>query len=159
MKITMIVKVKDGKTDMTEYEKNQVIKFLDGCNGKVLITFDSDVNNRSKAQNAFFHVVIVPATMRVLREIGHPNWNHPEYVKEAILKKPFLVVNPCEVDEYVRHTSDLKVHEMWRFINQCLVLIADLGGRLSPNEQSAYTDIVEHFGLGTGIDDAIERNI
>ena len=144
------------------YEKDKFsdyIKFVEAYKGKeITVIFDAS-DSRSKRQNAFFHGVIIPATQRILREHGHPKWKSQEYVKEAILKKPFLTMNVGEHDEYIRHTSDLKVGEMWKFINQCLVLIADLGGNLRPEEQQKYLDIVEKFKLEDSIDDAIEKNL
>lgn len=160
MKTTLLSKVVLGKIVLSDEQKLKVKEITEKLiDGFIFITFDSDIHARSKAQNNFFHGVVIPATMRILREHGHRKWRNQEYVKEAILKKPFLTINAGEIDEYIRHTSALTINEMWKFINQCLVLMADLGGRLTAEEQEQYNSIIAHYGLGDGIDSAIERNL
>jgi hypothetical protein len=158
-KIEIHALITAGKYIIPGDDLDRIAQFAEDWEDKeVTIIYDS-TDTRSKRQNAFFHAVVIPATMRILRELGHPKWSSQEYVKEVILKKPFLTVNVGQADEYIRHTSDLNLTEMWKFINQCLVLIADLGGRLNSEEQQKYLDIVEKFKLGEGIDEAIQRDL
>lgn len=137
----------------------EITMFLGLWDGReITVTYDA-TDSRSKRQNSFFHAVVIPVTQRVLREQGHPKWTSLEYIKEVILKKPFLTVNVGTEDEYVRHTSDLNIGEMWKFINQCLMLIADCGGQLRPEEYQKYLDIVKKYKLEDSIDQAIEKDL
>jgi hypothetical protein len=158
-KIELSAFISGGNIIIPPVDEDRINQFiLDWEDKEIVITYDAS-DSRSKKQNGFFHAVIIPATMRILRELGHIKWTEQEYIKEVILKKPFLTVNVGQADEYIRHTSDLTTGEMWKFINQCLVLIADLGGRLTGEEQQKYLDIVDKYKIGEGIDEAVQRDL
>jgi len=133
-------------------------KLIDGNVGKhCKITYDTSFDSRSAQQNRFFHSTILPAFMRCYTMLGVPGITSLEYVKEVMLKKPYLTVNKGQPDEYVRGTSSLSVGEFWEFCNQCLELLVTIGGGLNERETQEYLQIVERFHLNKAVDDTISR--
>lgn len=120
------------------------------------IVLNTDVLSRSEAQNRFFHSVIVPTFQRTLRLLGMPGWQSREFIKEKILKAPFLTVKEFD-KEYVRGTSSLSVREMWQFITSCLQLLTEIGGDLDAAGMVEFQKIVRDYNLEKGMEDAAER--
>ena len=155
-----ILKTCDGELDIaygTKFEAD-VQELISKNEGKhVKITYDTSFDSRSAQQNRFFHSTILPAFMRCYTMLGVPGITSLEYVKEVMLKKPYLTVNKGQPDEYVRGTSSLSVGEFWEFCNQCLELLVTIGGGLNERETQEYLQIVERFHLNKAVDDTISR--
>jgi len=123
----------------------------------IKMTFDTSFDSRSNLQNRFLHGCILPAFMRCYIMLGVPGITSIEYVKEVMLKKPFLTVNKGQPDEYARGTSSLSVGDFWTFCNQCLELLVTIGGGLNDRETREYLQIVERFHLNKAVDDTIKK--
>lgn len=136
---------RDTIDELGKFYKENYLKDVD-------VTITTDIDTRSKAQNRFFHGCIMPAVQRILLDMGHPSAASVEYVKEVILKKPYLTVNRGEPDEYIRATSSLAVGEFWEFCNWCVQLIINLGGSLNQTEQAAYMEIIKRYHLEEAMD-------
>ena len=137
--------VRHKRTDFLIYNIGKDVDFV----------VSSDIG-RSGAQNKFFHAVIVPAVAKCLVLVGMPGGDNLEFVKESILKKPYLTVNKDTEFEYVRSTSNLTVNEMWQFINFCIELLVRMGGRLEQKEQDEYMRIVRKYKLEKAMDDYLK---
>jgi len=139
-------------TDDSSKIKEFISEFADK---EITIIYDASTS-RSKAQNAFFHAVLIQAIQKTLYLQGMPNSDNREFVKEVVIKKPYLTVNHDTPEEYVRPTSSLSVDEFWDFCNYCIDLLIKIGGRLDEKGQEKYFQIVEKYKLGKFIDEVLK---
>jgi len=154
VKVDIIVKIENNKIIFTENDKKQIKNMIKKCEGKeVHFVLDTNTNTRSTRQNAFFHGVILPAFSKTLGLLGHPQAWDLEYIKEVILKKPFLTVNQGTKYEYVRGTSTLSVGEFWEFLNFCIALLINIGGGLNERESAEFISIADDFGIEITVDE------
>ena len=114
--------------------------------------------SRTAAQNDFFHSCILRAVQRILAQKEMPSVDNEEFVKEIILKKPYLTVNRGTPEEYIRPTSALTTEEFWQFCNWCIDLIVRLGGNLNEREAEEYQKIITQFHLDKAIDESFSRD-
>jgi len=136
---------KDSLAEVREFIKSHYPE-------EITIIFDAD-RSRSKSQNAFFHAAVLPAIQKALLDAGVKYVEDIEYVKQVIVKKPYLTVNEGFKDEYVRSTADLTVNEFWKFLNYCIELLLNIGGSLSPDQQQQFFKIIKDFKLESTIDE------
>lgn len=151
MKREFFTSVRNGEADLSE-----VAAFTASLqNAFIIVTVDSD-DKRSQLQNRLFHGAILPAIQQTLLYIGMPGAEDRGFIREVILKKPFLTVNHGTEQEYIKSTAELTTLEFWRFCNNCLALLAYYGGDLDAEGQRLYKEIVYRYGLSKSIDEAVK---
>ena len=149
--------VNDGGSQIiSDRNKKNIKDFLSAnIDTEIEIEMSSELS-RSSAQNRFFHGCIIPAIQRVLIFQNMPGAEDQNFIKEIILKKPYLTINQGLETEYIRGTSSLTVNEFWEFCNHCLNLLLILGGNLNQKESEEYERIIKKYNLEKPLDKIME---
>ncbi len=136
----------------------KVKEFLEANKGSTIDIRMTAELTRSQAQNKWFHSTLLPAIQTVLLNSGNmPQAQSKEWVKQIIIKKPYLTINPGTTDEYVRSTADLTLNEFWQFCNYTLELLIKLGGELTSIQQEKYIELVKKYKLEKAIDERLSN--
>ena len=148
--------IENSKIVFTQNVKDTVDAFLYQNNGTEIDVRMSRDSGRSVKQNRLLHGCIIPAIQKCLVLQGMPGSEDVNFIKEIILKKPYLTVNAGTPMEYVRSTSSLSMSEFWEFCQWCLTLLVNIGGSLDQRGQELYLQIVNKYHLNKALDDKLK---